>query len=448
MYVCGPTTYDYSHLGHARTYVAYDIMARYLRFKGYSLFFLMNITDVDDKIIDRSRERNIDPISLAREYEKYFLEDLESLNIKSINLFARASEYIDEIIELIKRLINRGFAYETDTGVYFDTTLYPDYGRLSRQRPEELAMHRIEPDPTKKHPQDFALWKKRSTDDFGWASPWGYGRPGWHIEDTAIILTHFGDQCDIHGGAIELAFPHHEAEIAQAESATGVKPFARYWCHTGLLTVSGEKMSKSLGNFITIREVIKEYDAEVLRLFFSSTHYRSPIDFEWKHLEQSKSAIESLYSLVQELEFMDCKESLSPAESILFNKLENFKNEYLAAMDDDFNTPRALTVLFELASEVRKLIISENTINKNLRDDILRFFYELGGVFGILQRTRPMVTIEKYTGLLNLILEIRELLRKERRYDMTDSIRQKLIDLGFIIEDTARGPKIKYRLSK
>jgi len=444
MYVCGPTTYDYSHLGHARTYVAYDIMARYLRYRGYSLFFLMNITDVDDKIIDRAREKGVDPISLAREYEKYFLEDLESLNIKSINLFARASEYIDEIIDLVRRLVEKGYAYETETGVYFDTTRYPDYGRLSRQKPEELAMHRIEPDPTKKHPQDFALWKKRSSEEFGWNSPWGHGRPGWHIEDTTIILTHFGAQCDIHGGAIELAFPHHEAEIAQAECATGVKPFAKYWCHTGLLTVSGEKMSKSLGNFITIREVLKEYDAEVLRLFFSSAHYRSPIDFEWKYLEQSKSTLESLYSLIQDLELMDDRDNLSPAEASLLNKLSYYRSEFLSAMDDDFNTPRSLAILYELAGETRRLIQSEGGLNKNLKEELIKTFHELGGIIGVIQRRAPKASLDVCVGLVNMLLEIRELFRKERRYQIADEIRQRLAELGFEIEDTAKGPKLRY----
>jgi cysteinyl-tRNA synthetase len=444
MYVCGPTTYDYSHLGHARTYVAYDIMARYLRYRGYSLFFLMNITDVDDKIIDRAREKGVDPISLAREYEKYFLEDLESLGIKSINLFARASEYIGEIIDLVRRLVEKGYAYETETGVYFDTSRYPDYGRLSRQKPEELAMHRIEPDPTKKHPQDFALWKKRSSEEFGWNSPWGYGRPGWHIEDTTIILTHFGAQCDIHGGAIELAFPHHEAEIAQAECATGVKPFAKYWCHTGLLTVSGEKMSKSLGNFITIREVLREYDAEVLRLFFSSAHYRSPIDFEWKYLEQSKSTLESLYSLIQDLELMDGRDSLSPAEASLLNRLSYYRSEFLSALDDDFNTPRSLAVLYELAGETRRLIQSEGGLNRNLKEELIKTFYELGGILGVIQRKTPKASLDVCVGLVNMLLEIRELFRKERRYQIADEIRQKLAELGFEIEDTAKGPKLRY----
>jgi cysteinyl-tRNA synthetase len=444
MYVCGPTTYDYSHLGHARTYVAYDIMARYLRYRGYSLFFLMNITDVDDKIIDRAREKGVDPISLAREYEKYFLEDLESLGIKSINLFARASEYIGEIIDLVRRLVEKGYAYETETGVYFDTSRYPDYGRLSRQKPEELAMHRIEPDPTKKHPQDFALWKKRTSEEFGWNSPWGYGRPGWHIEDTTIILTHFGAQCDIHGGAIELAFPHHEAEIAQAECATGVKPFAKYWCHTGLLTVSGEKMSKSLGNFITIREVLREYDAEVLRLFFSSAHYRSPIDFEWKYLEQSKSTLESLYSLIQDLELMDGRDSLSPAEASLLNRLSYYRSEFLSALDDDFNTPRSLAVLYELAGETRRLIQSEGGLNRNLKEELIKTFYELGGILGVIQRKTPKASLDVCVGLVNMLLEIRELFRKERRYQIADEIRQKLAELGFEIEDTAKGPKLRY----
>ena len=246
MYVCGPTVYDYSHIGHARTYIAYDVIARYLREKGYSVFYLMNITDVDDKIIRRAGERGVNPIELAREYERYFMEDMDALGIQSVNLYARASEYIDEIVDLIKVLMDKEFAYETETGVYFDTSRFKDYGKLSHKRPEELLVHRIEPDPTKKNPADFALWKKRDKDEIGWDSPWGYGRPGWHIEDTAIILTHFGPQIDIHGGAIELTFPHHEAEIAQAEAATGKKPFVRYWCHTGLLTVGGEKMKRKI----------------------------------------------------------------------------------------------------------------------------------------------------------------------------------------------------------
>lgn len=240
MFVCGPTVYDYSHLGHARTYVFYDTLARFLRKLGYSLFYLQNITDVDDKIVNRAAEEGRDPIELAKEFESYYYEDMRALNITSVNLYARASDYLKEIFEQIEALIKLGKAYVTESGVYFDITTFPDYGKLSGQKPEELRVHRIEPDPTKRNPGDFALWRNRPREEFGWESPWGYGRPGWHIEDTAISIKHFGKQYDIHGGAIELAFPHHEAEIAQAESLTGEKPFVKYWIHTGLLTVEGE----------------------------------------------------------------------------------------------------------------------------------------------------------------------------------------------------------------
>ena len=357
MYVCGPTVYDYSHIGHARTYIAYDVLARYLREKGYSVFYLMNITDVDDKIIKRARERGVNPIDLAREYERYFMEDMEVLGIQSVNLYARASEYIDEIVDLIKVLMDKGFAYETETGVYFDTSRFKDYGKLSHRRPEELSVHRIEPDPTKRNPQDFALWKKRDRDEIGWDSPWGYGRPGWHIEDTAIILTHFGPQIDIHGGAIELTFPHHEAEIAQAEAATGKKPFVRYWCHTGLLTVGGEKMSKSLGNYILVRDIVKEHDPEALRLMFLLSHYRSPIDFKWRSLESSESSLSSLYNMVERLRAVETDEELSEEEKRLEEYYENFKRKFYGYLDDDLDTPRAMAELFKLASTINLSLI-------------------------------------------------------------------------------------------
>src|SRR3989344_6844609 len=265
MFVCGPTVYDYSHLGHARTYIAYDIIAKYLRYKKIDLFFLMNITDIDDKIINRAKEMKIDPLELSKKFEKDFYEDMRTLGINSINTFARASDYIQEIIDQVRRLLEGGFAYVTENGVYYDITKFKDYGKLSHQNLEELKKHRIEPDSTKRNPQDFALWKKEKTGEISWNSQWGKGRPGWHIEDTAIAEKFLGQQYDIHGGGIDLIFPHHEAEIAQMESVSSKAPMAKYWLHTGFLTVQGGKMAKSAGNFITIQDFLKQYSARTLR---------------------------------------------------------------------------------------------------------------------------------------------------------------------------------------
>ncbi|MEM3678009.1 MAG: cysteine--tRNA ligase, partial [Candidatus Bathyarchaeia archaeon] len=266
MFVCGPTVYDLSHVGHARTYVAYDIMAKYLRLRGYSVFYLMNITDVDDKIIRRSRELGVDPFELAEDMTEEFHRDMRALKVDSVNLYARASEHIDEIIEQVRGLLDKGYAYRLDGDVYYDISRFPDYGRLSGRRPEELVRHRVDPRPGKRSPGDFALWKAEKPGEPSWDSPWGRGRPGWHIEDTAITHTYFGASYDIHGGALELIFPHHEAEIAQMEALTGVKPMVNYWIHTGLLTIGGRKMSKSLRNFVTIREALSRHSPEALRV--------------------------------------------------------------------------------------------------------------------------------------------------------------------------------------
>lgn len=447
MYVCGPTTYDYSHLGHARTYVAYDVIARYLRYKGYTVFFLMNITDVDDKIIARAKEEGVTPLELARRFEKYFFEDLEALGITSINYFARASEYIAEIISLIQRLMEKGYAYETETGVFFDVEKFPYYGQLSKRKPEELMVHRIEPDPTKRHPADFALWKKREPDEFGWDSPFGYGRPGWHIEDVAIILSHFGPQLDIHGGAIELIFPHHEAEVALAEAATGVRPFSKYWVHTGLLTVSGVKMSKSLGNFITIREALSRVDAEVLRFYFLMSYYRSPIDFEWSKLEQAKSSLEYLYGTIQQLINAPTTDQITERERSLLNEVSTLRSRFLAAMDNDFNTPEAIASLFSMAGEVNKVLSSQASISRQTKEHVIGVFRELGGILGILQKELERREELPLNDLVQLIVEVRDQLRREKQYDLADRIRERLKNLGIVLEDTATGTRWKRILS-
>ncbi len=439
MFVCGPTTYDLSHLGHARTYIAYDIIARYLRYKGYTLFYVMNITDVDDKIINRARELGVEPLELARRYERAFYEDMASLGVDTINLFARASEHIPEIIDQIRVLLEKGYAYETETGVYYDITKFRDYGALSRQDPSELREHRIEPDPTKKNPGDFALWKKRGPEEMGWDSPWGWGRPGWHIEDTAITTHYFGPQYDIHGGAIELIFPHHEAEIAQAEAATGRRPLVRYWVHTGILKIHGRKMSKSLGNFITIREALEKYQGEVLRFFFASTHYRSTIDFNERGLEQARRNLQTLYNVMEKVRRLTPKEEMEEDEVRLEEEVERCRRGFIEAMDDDFNSPKALTSLLELSREVNRFADTHKAINERLLQKILGAFRELGGIFGILQREEREVDSETLKGLMDLIIEVRQIFRERREWQISDMIRERLRDLGILLEDTEEG---------
>lgn len=444
MYVCGPTTYDYSHIGHARTYVAYDVIAKYLRYRGYNVFFLMNITDVDDKIIDRARREEVDPLELSRKFERYFFEDLNALGINSINYFARASEYISEIIDLIRRLMERGYAYETDTGVFFSIEKFPYYGELSKRSPEELTVHRVEPDPTKRHPADFAIWKKREfLEEIGWDSPWGYGRPGWHIEDVAIILSHFGAQLDIHGGAIELIFPHHEAEIALAEASSGIRPFSKYWVHTGLLTVSGVKMSKSLGNFITIREALNRVDSETLRLYFLMSHYRSPIDFDWSKLNQARSSLEYLYGVFEQLINTPTSERAAENEKMLIDKVAAIKSKFIAAMDNDFNTPEAIARLFDMAREISRFLNVQNALSEQAKNQILSTFRELGAIFGIFQKKLEKPEGMPLKDLVQLIIDIRGELRKNKQYELADKIRENLKKLGIILEDTATGTRWK-----
>ncbi|MEM3929660.1 MAG: DALR domain-containing protein, partial [Candidatus Korarchaeum sp.] len=347
---------------------------------------------------------------------------------------------IKEIFEQIEGLLKKGHAYMTETGVYFDITTFPDYGKLSGQRPEELRVHRIEPDPTKRNPGDFALWRNRPREEFGWDSPWGYGRPGWHIEDTAISIKHFGKQYDIHGGAIELSFPHHEAEIAQAESLTGEKPFVKYWIHTGLLTVEGEKMSKSLGNFVTIREALERYDANVLRLFLLSRHYRSPIDFKWEYLEQAKGSYERIVNCLENFKELDLGESSE--EKSFMDRIRGRRNEFYRRMMDDVNTAEAISELHEIVREVNAYSEREGKISEGGKAEVLATFSELLDILGLSIREGPEGSA--LNALVSLILGVREDLRRRREYDLADEIRAKMREIGFEVQDTPRGVKWRF----
>jgi len=430
MFVCGPTVYDYSHIGHARTYSYYDILAKYLKHKGLSVFYVMNITDVDDKIIKRAREQGIKPLDLARKYEKEFFKDMNALNINTVNLFPRASEHITEIIEQIEGLISKGFAYVTPSGnVYYDISKFPDYGKLGRKNLEELSEHRIEPDPEKKNPADFALWKIKD-EEIGWDSPWGKGRPGWHIEDTAITVTYLGPQYDIHGGAIELAFPHHEAEIAQAEAYTGKKPLVRYWVHTGLLLVEGRKMSKSLGNFITVREVLENHRAEALRLYFAMSHYRSEMNYSEKGLEQAEETLSTIYDSMMLAESTEGKGSIEA-------EVKKAEQDFRSAMEDDLNTPKAVSVLVQALRNANRTIEKEGGLNANSKRMLLSFAGTAGEILGILPRKfNSQHVIE---SLVEYLLSERQAARNKKDYARSDEIRNTLIKAGITVKDTKFG---------
>jgi len=439
MFVCGQTVYDDAHLGHAKTYINFDVIVRWLRYLGFKVFYAQNITDVEDKIIKRANERNMTFKELAEFYIKRFFEDMEALGVKqNVDLFPRSSEYIPQIIEQIQTLIKKGYAYVIDGNVYYDVNKFKDYTKLSGMSIDELTKHRIEPDPRKKNSYDFSLWKTAKPDEPSWDSPFGRGRPGWHIEDTAMTVSIFGPQYDLHGGATELIFPHHTNEIAQAEAATGKKPFVRYWLHGGVLNIKGEKMSKSLKNFIKIRETLKEYEPEVLRMFFVSTHYRAPIDLDENAIKQAREKLDAFYNIISRINNSMKDEKVDDKK--LEESIEETKNKFENAMNDDFNTPLALSVLFELAKETNKAIDENGKISKKTGEKVIKTFKELGYVFGVLQKETKKETLSK--EIMDLIIK-REGYRKRGDFEAADKIRKELEEKGILVEDSPQGSRWK-----
>ena len=450
LFVCGPTVYDDAHIGHGRTYIAFDMIKSYLEFIGYSVFYIENITDIDNKIVNRAKKTNINSEELANYYENRFKEDMEKINVNSVNHYPRATYHLNEVYNQIQILIDKGYAYETETGVYFETSKFKDFGKLSNRKLDKLNSHRIAIDPTKKDPKDFALWKKTSEIPY-YESKWNKGRPGWHIEDTAITEKYFGPQYDIHGGGLDLIFPHHDAEIAQMEAISGKKPMVKYWMHTGFLNVDGVKMSKSLGNFITIRELLKNWDPMVYRLFVLSTHYRSPIDFSSKSLEQAsknlkrlKKAIVNLKKTILYLEKIDLKDINLYSEKL--NQLNSVKTDFFTQMDDDFNTPRALAIVLSFTKVINSY--TKNINDKNVDDrkiDIrdmeflkkaLDFLKDFEYIFKLdLFEENEKNFEDNSAQLLEIISYTREKLRKENNYKLSDDIRTKLNKLNINIED-------------
>jgi cysteinyl-tRNA synthetase len=430
MYVCGLTTYDYSHIGHARMFVAFDVIVRYLRFKGYEVTYVRNITDIDDKILRRASENDEYFEDLTARFIEATREDEEALFVIRPDQEPRATAHISEIIVMIEKLIAADYAYRVTNGdVYYAVSQFKAYGKLSNKNPEELlAGARIEIGELKRDPRDFALWKAASDEEVGWDSPWGYGRPGWHIECSAMSTSCLGDTFDIHGGGSDLMFPHHENEIAQSEAATG-KAFAKYWMHNGPVRVDSEKMSKSLGNFFTVREVLAKYPAEVVRYLLAASQYRSPINYSDQGLAQAAGSLERLYLAIRG----------AGAEHARDLTNSHYEKAFQAAMDDDFNTPEAISVLFELARDLNK--IKEQDAEQAA--ELARLLLKLAGILGLLQgspdeflrRGQPDVD----AALIDDLIAQRKQARTDKNWALADKIRVRLTAMKVVVEDGPDG---------
>ena len=442
MFVCGLTPYDHTHLGHAKTYVAFDVVARYLRHKGYSVFYLQNVTDVDDHIVDAMKERNQSREDVIRPFWEEYLETMDALNVTSVNLFANATDYIHEIVEQMQGLIATSHAYAVGGDVYYAVDTFDGWGKLSGQKTEELLPGaRVEVDAKKRNPADFALWKAQKPGEPAWDSPWGKGRPGWHIEDTAITIARFGPQYDIHGGATELMFPHHEAEIAQAEAFTGKRPFVKYWMHTGLLNIKGEKMSKSLGNFWALRDALAQYDGEVLRFFLVYAHYRSPIDFSRESLDEAKASYARLAETVANVAAeRRLAPPTGPEDAMLRAAAKNARARFEVAMDDDFNTREALAAVFDFANTVNKTLGRVGNEALEVADAAFKTF---GGVLGLWRRGASRDALAE--GLVAALVQLREDARARKDFEVSDRIRDVLAAHGIALQDTKTGVRWKRR---
>lgn len=443
MYVCGPTVYNFFHIGNGRTFIVFDTIRRYLEYRGYKVKFIQNFTDIDDKMIKKANEENTTIKELGDKYIAEYYKDADALNIERATVNPRATEYIQDVIEFVDGLIRKGYAYEVDGDVYFSTKKFEDYGKLSGQNLEELqAGARIRVDERKKDPMDFALWKAQKSGEPAWDCPWGKGRPGWHIECSCMVKKLLGDTIDIHAGGMDLYFPHHENEIAQSEALTGEK-FANYWLHSAYINVNNQKMSKSLNNFFTARDILKEYDADAIRFFMMSAHYRLQINFSKELLESAKASVERLYNATSNLEnLMDevTKEKMDEKEIEYFESLKDYKNKFIEKMDDDFNTADALTVLFSLTKDSNKNITKDSS--KELASKALELIRELGGTLGILQKSTKVSLEEEVEALI----EERQQARKNKNFARSDEIRDELKACGIILEDTPQG--VRWHLDK
>ena len=427
MYICGVTPYAATHVGHALSYVAFDVLRRYLEYLGYEVRHVQNFTDVDDKIIQKANEQGIDPQALADGFIDDFFRSMDALNVQRAHVYPRATQEMIPIVETIGSLVDKGYAYPSGGDVYFRVTRSQEYGKLSHRTLDGMiAGARVEVDEKKEHPMDFVLWKGAKPGEPSWDSPWGPGRPGWHIECTSMAMTYLGASLDIHGGGQDLIFPHHENEIAQSEASTGVMPFSRYWVHNGLLQLGEDKMSKSLGNLVTVSQALEEHSPDSLRLYFLSSHYRSPLSYSGEGAAAMERSAERLRHALRQGQQED-KDQLDPGA---------FQERFLAAMDDDLNTPRALAALFDLSREVNRARDDGRAIG--WAQDTLR---NLGGILGLTFEERDLAGQDRLAAkpFIDLLLATRDELRKAKQYDLADRIRQGLDEHGVILEDTPQG---------
>ncbi|MFH1429154.1 MAG: cysteine--tRNA ligase [Candidatus Margulisiibacteriota bacterium] len=444
IYVCGVTVYDECHLGHARAYLTFDIVRRYLEYKGYEIKAVQNFTDVDDKIINRARELLKDSKGelhthslkeACRKISEKYIEDYytltDKLNIRRADIYPKATEHILQIINLVQKLIDTGHAYVVDGDVYFRIKSFSEYGKLSGRKIDDMeAGARVDVDARKEDPMDFVLWKSSKPEEPSWESPWGPGRPGWHIECSAMSMEYLGETFDIHGGGKDLVFPHHENEIAQSESATG-KPFVKYWLHNGFLNINKEKMSKSLGNFLTLKELLVKHDPEALRLFFLQTHYRSPVDFSEEQIIEAEKALERFYNVFR---IADGADKIADDTDENAGQKQAFEN----AMDDDFNTPKAVAVLFDLV----KLVNVTNEQGKPV-ERLIGLLKELGNVLGLFENIKQKLSADDVSDEIEKLIEERQKARQEKNWTRSDEIRDQLKARGIVLEDTPQGVRWK-----
>ena len=447
MYVCGPTTYNYFHAGNARMFVVFDMIRRYFTYKGHEVRYVQNFTDVDDKIIQRGNVEGMDPMALGQKYIEEYFKDAKALNLLPATIHPKATEHIPEMIEIILGLIDTGLGYEVDGDVYFAVDHFPNYGKLSGRSLEDMkAGARVEVDERKQHPMDFALWKKAKPGEPAWESPWGKGRPGWHIECTAMSLKYLGAGFDIHGGGEDLAFPHHENEIAQTEGYLKGQTFARYWMHNAFLTINQEKMSKSLGNFFTIRELLENSPGEVIRFYLLGTHYRSPLDFNDQNLIMAQKGLERLQTsvrLAQEAMEREGSAKNEQNQAELLKAAKEAREAFERAMNDDFNSALAYAALFELAKTMNGHV-QENPVPSEGLAEAQKTLVQLGDVLGFDLLHPAKVCVENdeiLTQVMDVVLQIRSRSRHKKDWEMADFIRDALKEKGIIIEDTPQGAR-------
>ncbi len=442
IFVCGPTVYDVSHIGHARSYIVYDAFVKFLRSMGFKVFYLQNITDVDDKIINRARKERVSWKQISRKYQREYLQDMKKIGVDSITTYAKATNHIPEIINQVKRLLAQGFAYEIPKeGIYFDISKFKNYGKLSGRTVQQAqdAVSRIDESIKKRNKGDFCLWKFSKPKEPKWKSPWGLGRPGWHIEDTAITEKFFGPQYDLHGGGEDLTFPHHEAEIAQMESLSKKSPLAQYWMHTGMLTVKGKKMSKSLKNYITIKDFLKRYSKEVLRFLVLKTHWHSPLDYDENKAKEAKASLQKINDFLIRLNQLISSQSQAKNRKSLA-WLKEQKRRFYLALSNNFNTPKALAIVFDLLKKAN-ILIDKKDLSLHQAKTILEFLKEINGILGIIDFS----ILEKINlpPKIRKMVKEREKLRAQGHFKEADRIRKAIAKEGYIIEDTPTGPRIK-----